>query len=289
MRRCLLAACLLLAPPAYALELDLGSLGGSLGIDSGSMRHIERGLNVAKALIPISDAEERKLGRAVAARVIGRFGLERGAAPTRYLSLIGTALAQRSDRPDIPYRFAILASDDVNAYACPGGYIFVTRGALQMVADEAELAAVLAHEIAHVSERHIIKALQQSKLMQVGAEAAAEAFAHGGHLFEQMTDFAVDSLFKGLKKADEYASDEKAMVYLDRLGYDYPAMFDVLTLLDERRKAGQAKVLAETHPSPKDRLSRLKRAIRRLSLGAPTGIRLRQRFDRVAEGEKVTS
>lgn len=289
MRYTLLVLCLLPAWFAHALEFDLGGLGGSLGIDSGNMRHIEQGLKIARALIPISDAEEMRLGRAVAARVIGRFGLVRDAAATHYLNLIGTALAQRSDRPSIPYRFAILATDDVNAYACPGGYIFVTRGALHMVEDEAELAAVLAHEIAHVSERHIIKALQHSKLMRVSAEVAAEAFARGGPLFERMTDFAVDSLFKGLKKSDEYASDAKALEYLDRLGYDYPAMFDVLRLLEARRRAGQTKVLAKTHPSPRERLSRLKQASRRLKLDPPTGIRLRQRFDRVVASEKATS
>jgi len=273
---CLLA-CLLL--PVSATAFDFGQLGDALGIDPAITRQINQGAKVVAALIPISDEEERTLGRDVAARVIGRFGLEKDIKHTYYLNLVGTALAQRSDRPNLAYRFAILATDDVNAYSCPGGYIFVTRGALNMVQDEAELAAVLAHEISHVTEKHIIKALQQSKLMQVSGEVAADAFKQGGALFNQMSDFATDALFKGLSKTDEYASDSKAIEYLDHLGYDYPAMFSVLKELEQRRKQGKAKVLAQTHPSPGDRISHLKQAESGMKLDSPTGIRLKARFD----------
>jgi len=279
MKRFLLIILLLIAPGAQAFNLDLGGLGDVIGVDRKTMKRIEQGARIVGALIPISDEEERILGRAVAERVIARYGIEHDPGRTYFLNLLGTALARRSDRPAIAYRFAVLATDDVNAYACPGGYIFVTRGALSMVRDEAELAAVLAHEISHVTERHIVKALQQSSLMKVGAEVAAEAFSKGGALFNQMADFATDALFNGLEKEDEYASDRKALVYLDRLGYDYPAMYDVLRLLDERRRAGKTKVLAKTHPTPASRIRMLKGAQRGLGLDEATGIRLKSRFD----------
>jgi len=272
----LLAGLLLWAPAVSAF--DFGQLGDALGIDPSITKHISQGAKLAAALIPISDEEERVLGRDVAARVIGRFGIEKNLKQTYYLNLVGQALAQRSDRPNLPYRFAILATDDVNAYSCPGGYIFVTRGALDMVHTEAELAAVLAHEIAHVTEKHIINALQHSKLMQVSGEVAADAFKQGGELFQHMSDFATDALFKGLKKTDEYASDSKALEYLDHLGYDYPAMYQVLKELNQRRKQGKTKVLAKTHPSPRDRINQLKQAESNLHLDAATGIRLKARF-----------
>ncbi|MDX8408281.1 MAG: M48 family metalloprotease [Mariprofundaceae bacterium] len=277
LRALTLFAAFLFCPPA-ATAFDFGQLGDALGIDPSITEHISQGAKVASALIPISDEEEITLGRDVAARVIGRFGLDKNLKQTYYLNLVGRSLAQRSDRPDLPYRFAILATNDVNAYSCPGGYIFVTRGALDMVHNEAELAAVLAHEIAHVTEKHIINALQHSKLMKVGGEVAAEAFKQGGELFQQMSDFATDALFKGLKKTDEYASDRKSLEYLDHLGYDYPAMFSVLKELDQRRRQGRAKVLAKTHPSPKSRISQLKQAESELHLDQPTGIRLKARF-----------
>jgi len=273
-RALLITLGLTIAMPATAFDLkNLDDLR-----NAARSRQAQQLFKFASALVPISDKEEIILGRRVAARVISRYGIENAPETTYYLNIVATVITQRSDRPDLPYHVAILATDDVNAYACPGGYIFVTRGALNMVHDEAELAAVLAHEISHVTERHIINALRNSKLMKVGAEVAAEAFRKSGPLMDKMTEFATDALFKGLKKSDEYAADKKAVEYLDRTGYDYPAMFDLLTLLDQRRQQGATKVLAKTHPSPKTRAQKLKTATRNLSLEKPTGIRLPKRF-----------
>ena len=279
MRSLALLLCLLLATPAFAFDISGFSIGGG-GNDKNAkrMHQAQKLFKFAQAVMPISDEEEVILGKRVAARVIERYGIENAPEMTYYLNLIATTIAQRSDRPDIPYHVAILATDDVNAYACPGGYIFVTRGALNMVRDEAELAAVLAHEISHVTERHIVNALRNSKMMQVGTEVAAEAFKTPGPLLEQMTSFATDALFEGLDKSDEYESDEKAIDYLDRVGYDYPAMLDVLKLLEIRRKFGSTQVLDKTHPTPKSRLKTLQAAAKKLSLDKPTGIRLPDRF-----------
>ncbi len=275
--------------PAWAFNFSLGGLGGGNRNDAIDFRRIQQGLRLVSALIPISDQDEIRLGRGVAARVISRFGIDYNLGATYYLNLLGSTIAQRSDRPDIPYHFAILDTDDVNAYACPGGFVFVTRGALNMVQDEAELAAVLSHEIAHVTERHIVKTLQHSRVMKIGAQVAVDAFTKGGPLFDKMINTATDSLFKGLKKGDEYDADRKAIAYLDRTGYDYPAMFDVLNLLDQRRKTGQAKVLTKTHPSPASRTSKLRKAMRKLPLDRPTGIRLRARFDQRLQTKKSSS
>jgi len=277
--------------PALAFNFPIGGFGGGNGDRNSAIdiRRLQQGLRLISALIPISDRDEIKLGRGVAARVISRFGIDYNLEATYYLNLLGTTVAQRSDRPNLPYHFAILDTDDVNAYACPGGFVFITRGALHMVHDEAELAAVLSHEIAHVTERHIIKALQHSQMMKVGTQMVAEAFTTGGPLFEKMINTATDSLFKGLKKDDEYDADRKAISYLDRTGYDYPAMFDVLKLLDKRRKAGQTKILAKTHPSPNNRIRELKHAMRKLKLDQPSGIRLRARFDQRLQTKKSSS
>ncbi|GMR00005.1 MAG: hypothetical protein BMS9Abin18_0834 [Zetaproteobacteria bacterium] len=277
--------------PALAFNFSIGGLGGGNGDRNSAIdiRRIQQGLRLISTLIPISDRDEIKLGRGVAARVINRFGIDYNFGATYYLNLLGTTIAQRSDRPGLPYHFAVLDTDDVNAYACPGGFVFITRGALNMVQDEAELAAILSHEIAHVTERHIIKALQHSQMMKIGAQMAADAFTNGGPLFDKMINVATDSLFKGLKKGDEYNADQKAVVYLDRTGYDYPAMFDVLNLLNQRRKAGQAKVLSKTHPSPASRISKLRKAMRKLPLDRPTGIRLRARFDQRLQIKKSSS
>jgi predicted Zn-dependent protease len=281
MKRFLIPTVLLCMFSSPAAAFDFGALSDALG-GSGELNkqlgQAEKIFKVASAFVPISDEEEIILGKQVAAQVITRYGIVNAPEMTYYLNLIATVIAQRSDRPNIPYHVAILATDDVNAYACPGGYIFVTRGALAMVRDEAELAAVLAHEISHVTQRHIVKALQKSKIMQVGSDVASEAFRSAGPLLDQMTSFATDALFKGLDKADEYESDQKAVVYLDRTGYDYPAMLDVLALLDLRSRKGATKVLSKTHPSPQSRIQSLKSATRTLPLEKATGIRLSNRF-----------
>ncbi|HXH73185.1 MAG TPA: M48 family metalloprotease [Mariprofundaceae bacterium] len=284
----LLATALLATTPAIAF--DFNSLGDALGLDKETTKRLEEAAKVVSALVPISEEEEKILGRDVAARVAGRFGIDPDQNRTYYLNLLGTALAQHSDRPNLGYHFAILNTDDVNAYSCPGGYIFVTRGAMNMAQDEAELAAILSHEIAHVTEKHILKALQKSKLMQVGSEVAAEAFKNqGSQLFKQMSDFATDALFKGLSKEDEFDADRVSVVYLNRTGYDYLAMNDVLKLLDARRKRGMTKVLAKTHPNPTVRLQQLTAAERTLPLDAPTGIRLKQRFVSYTQSNKNPS
>jgi predicted Zn-dependent protease len=284
-----LALLVAMLAPLPASAFDLQGLGEALGVNPDTMKHIEQGVQLTQALIPISDREEIELGRSVAARVIGRYGLVHDQRRTYYLNLVGATLASRSDRPNLPYHFAILNTDDVNAYACPGGFIFVTRGALDMVRDEAELAAILAHEISHVTERHIIKAMQHSKLMKVGADVAAEAFRSHGALFSQMTDFATDALFKGLSKEDEYDADAKAVVYLDRLGYDYRAMDDVLRLLQQRQRMGLTRVLSQTHPSPALRIRHLDAAERTMNLPQPSPIRLAKRFARYTETRKNPS
>jgi predicted Zn-dependent protease len=284
---CFLLLFLGLTPSAFAFGFSLGGFGtGQSGqkhtID---LRRIQQGFKLAQALIPISDEEEVKLGRAVAAKVIARFGIDYSSPKTTYyINVLGTTIAQHSDRPDITYHFAILDTDDVNAYACPGGFIFITRGLLHTVKDEAELGSALAHEIAHVTEKHIVKALQHSRAMKVGAQVAADAFTHGGALFDKMIDHATDSLFQGLKKSDEFEADEKALVYLDRVGYDDMAMFDVLNLLKEQEKAGRAKVLNKTHPSPVERIKKLRKFIKHANFEAATGIRLQDRFVQHTQG-----
>ncbi len=284
---CFISLCI--TTSAFAFGISLGGFGVSNQNGSKNntidLRRIQQGFKLAQTLIPISDEDEVKLGRSVAAKVISRFGMDNhDPQSTYYINLIGTVIAQRSDRPNLHYHFAILDTDDVNAYACPGGFIFITRGLLHTVKDEAELGAALAHEIAHVTERHIVKALQHSKLMKTGAQMAADAFTHGGALFDKMIDQATDSLFQGLKKSDEFDADAKALVYLDNVGYDYRAMFDVLTLLEQQTKVGRAEVLHKTHPDPVLRIKKLRKVLKHEHLEAPTDIRLQARFAQRTQG-----
>ena len=251
-----------------------------LSFDGVSVKDIKNSIEVAQALIPISDENEVILGKGVAEKVIARYGLVNNPKMTGYINLLGATIAQRSARPEIAYHFAILDTDEINAYSCPGGFIFITRGVINTMNDEAELGAVLAHEIAHVTERHIVKALQRSQIMAAGAKLTDDAFSHGGPLFDKMVDAATGSLFEGLDKDDEFSADAIAVGSIHRVGYDYFAMFDVLNLLKEQREKGKVQEMSKTHPSPAAREKHLAEAVQDIGLQEATGIRLKSRFEK---------
>ena len=119
--------------------------------------------------LQVTDAEEQQLGAAVSEQIRTRYGVVQDAAVHRYVALVGTALAQASTRPALPWTFIVLDTDGVNAFAAPGGFVHITRGALALIQNEAELAGVLGHEIIHVTEKHTIKSIQKSKAVQMGA------------------------------------------------------------------------------------------------------------------------
>ncbi len=206
---------------------------------------------------------EIKFGRDVAARVLGRYPLYLDKELSRYVSLIGTALAAQSSRTELNYYFAVLDSKTVNAYSAPGGYIFITKGALEMAQDEAELAAILAHEIAHITERHIVDALNiratdtsgsagLGRLISAGTDTARVAFM-------QAIDEAVGILFeKGYSQQDELDSDRVATLMLANAGYDARALHRYLTRTQSLETESSINT---THPPSANRLKRLEEII----------------------------
>ena len=138
----------------------LGAAGQTLGAVPGAFTDLE-------------EAEEIELGRSVTAAIGARYKVLRDPQLTKYVALVGNAVANVSDRPDIRYYFAVLDSDDINALAAPGGFVFVTRGALALMPDESALAGVLGHEIGHIALRHhaeSIKAAKQKNLAVMGLQ-----------------------------------------------------------------------------------------------------------------------
>ena len=127
------------------------------------------------------------------------------------------ALAQVSTRPDLPWTFIVLDTDAVNAFAAPGGYVHITRGALALIKNEAELAGVLGHEIIHVTEKHTIRAIQKSKAVQMGA---AETLSGSAALMERAVTAIYDNIVeRGFGRAEENESDEKGVALANKTGY----------------------------------------------------------------------
>lgn len=196
-------------------------------------------------------------GRVLAARILGKYAYYENDKLNEYVNKVGKGLAQFANRPEIEFRFAVLDTDSVNAFAAPGGYIFVTKGALIKMEDEAELAAVLSHEIAHVTERHIVKELNIKGTDASPVSGFAQVLGGGTGavkaVFTQMVDQAAEILFeKGLKKQDEFDSDRVATMIISTAGYDPSALKRYLKKIAGAEK--ETKEMTGTHPSFADRI-----------------------------------
>jgi predicted Zn-dependent protease len=224
------------------------------------------GSKLFKAAAGLSDADEIKLGREVAANLAARYGLVEDPAQVKYLNLVGLMVAQRSSRPTLPYHFGILKSPEFNAYAAPGGYIFVTEGLLKQLKDEAELAGVLAHEISHVTERHIVKAIRDANLLGAGKDLAA-AVNQNAEAFTAVTDFSINMLDKGLSRGDELEADKLGTQLAGKVGYDPRGLRDLVERLASlREKDPMFSRFNGTHPKPQERLKTIDAVLKKEKL-----------------------
>ncbi len=234
-----------------------------------------------KAVQPITIAEETEIGREVAANVIAQFGLYDNEEITDYVNMVGLTVAQVAPRKDLTYRFAILDSEILNAFAAPGGYIFITKGLLFKLKDESQLASILGHEIAHVNRKHVLQEIQKQRLASAAIPGYVKATAEKAEWMSQITDLAIQMLWKGLSREDELDADRHGVEYASGIGYDAQSFKDVLGMLKGRAEneneevARQMKFLLSTHPKPQDRLNSLEQKMKTIP---PGGERLEERF-----------
>ena len=253
--------------------------GASLGVEGKQLGQITKGIQVAQKAnevrdLAMTDAEEQELGTAVSERIRTRYGVVQDAAVHRYLALVGTALAQGSTRPALPWTFVVLDTDGVNAFAAPGGYVHITRGALALVKNEAELAGVLGHEIIHVTEKHTIKAIQKSKAVQMGA---AETLSGSSSLMERAVTATYDNIVeRGFGRAEENEADEMGVTLANKIGYAPNGLVGFLTTLKDRNKASTEKRgLFASHPEMQERLDRITKLIASKKLSATATVQPR--------------
>jgi predicted Zn-dependent protease len=205
---------------------------------------------------------ERVIGESLALEGFARYGMPvENAELQRYVNLVGRAVARNSTRADIPYHFVVVQSPLYNAFACPGGIIFVSSQLVKSLRDEAELAAVLAHEVGHVSHKHALQSIKRAQFLSgVGKLTAAGMKGEKGEQFQGMIGDLQTVLFdRGLDKNMEYEADLAAMGTAYRTGYDPMGMIRVLEML--RRNESRAKKAGSwfsTHPPLRIRLERLR-------------------------------
>ena len=206
----------------------------------------------------ISEAEEIKLGTAISEKVRARFGVVQDAAVTKYVSLVGLSLAAQTERPGLPWTFIVLDTDGVNAFASPGGFVHITRGALGLIKNEAELAAVLGHEIGHVVHKHTVDAIRKSNAEKLVSDAA---LSDRGPFLDKLTNLAYDMVLEGkFDRNDELDADSFSAIVAPKLGYSSSTLADFLQRLDDRNKDVPTRNgLFASHPDTKERIEKIRK------------------------------
>ena len=204
----------------------------------------------------------REIGDGVAANLLGAAPLVKDEPLQQYVNRLGMWLALQTERPDLAWHFGVLDTDSVNAFAAPGGYVFITRGLLLRMRSEAELAGVLAHEIGHVLKRHHLNAIQKNAQVGLLSDLAGIAADNSKHvdLANKAISTGTELYARGLDKDDEYESDRIGVVVAARAGYDpygLPAVLQTLEAMNPQD--GTLALMFKTHPAPQQRLQLLDR------------------------------
>lgn len=218
-----------------------------------------------------SEQEEQELGTEIAEMLLDQSALMSNEAIQRYVNKVGQWVAKHSERPNLPWRFIVLDDPGFNAFAAPGGYVFITKGALIRLGSEAELASILAHEMAHVLDKHYLEAIKSQAQIGIAVDlgtfayqvARAQSDSSGASSDElvaaEKLASAVNDLYaKGLERGDELSADAKGMVLAARAGYDpyaYVAVLQKIASVD-----GETNIWSRfnrRHPPAQDRIEAL--------------------------------
>jgi predicted Zn-dependent protease len=251
------ARCLLIAAAALALA----PRAAPAQIWNRIQKHMGEAQNVKNAMAPLTIAQEIDVGREVAAKLIGFYHLYPNEEVTRYVNLVGQTVAAQSDRRDITYHFAVLDSDDINAFSAPGGYIFITLGALKLCQDESELAGVLAHEVGHVAAKHVLHIVERDNGLRAGMEQAS-AYTPGSQFLQNMSNAVLVKIIdQGLAPADEFQADQLGITYAYKAGYPADGLERFLTRLNQATNQGAHSFWTRTHPPVPERNARIQQWI----------------------------
>ena len=252
------ALCLLVALPGTA---SAASLFDFLDPSTKEGKILAGAQSVLSSSQQMDYKSERAIGERLAVEGLRRYGMPTANQKMQhYVNLVGLAVAMNSPRPDIPYRFVVVDSPVQNAFACPGGIIFVTSALMQTVQTEAQLAGILAHEVGHVAHRHALKSIQRAQFFSgVGQITAATMKGDKGAQFESMIGDLQNVLFdKGLDQNMEYEADATAMETAYRTGYNPAGIMETLQSLQRLEASSPNKKGSwfSTHPPLSSRIAK---------------------------------
>jgi predicted Zn-dependent protease len=261
---------------------------GSGVISSSQGESIQRSaVAISRSVESFTPEQEYYIGRSVGAVVLSKYPAYANTQVNQYINTLGQTLAKASDLPEVfgGYHFLVLESDDINAFATPGGHIFITRGLIRCCRTEDALAAVLAHEIGHVQLRHGMQAIEKARVTEALTVLAQEGLkTYGSREVAQLTrafsgaisDIASNMINNGYSRSFEYQADQAALVILQRIGYNPSGLIDMLAGMEQKLKPGGLD-FAKTHPAPRDRIAEIQKPDLTFTSVAPPKIR-QERF-----------
>jgi predicted Zn-dependent protease len=235
----------------------------------GALSKIKKGADQAADLKKkyddwhINDAEERQLGEQVSAQLRQRFGVMQDKEVTKYVALVGSVVAQQSSRAGLDWRFIVLDTDGVNAYAAPGGFIHITRGLLGLMKSEAELAGVLGHEITHVTNKHTVNAIERSKGIDIGAQEASKNVSSRADFVTKLANKSFQKIFAGeWSRSDEDDADKGGIRDASKAGYAANGLAAALQrIADRNADTTEPNGWFSSHPVIKDRIGNITKQI----------------------------
>lgn len=241
-------------------------------------------------MVMMSEEDELSLGRELNKRILAQVPVYEDKALQRYVQAVGERVAEASHRSGLYYRFTVLDRPEINAFALPGGYIYIFRGLLAYLNSEAELAAVLGHEVAHVTARHAVRQHRNQLLAQILATAVA--IEAGGQVAD-MSQILGAAILKGYGRGLELEADRFGAEYLAASGYDHEAMLRVISVLKHQEEYEKEKAEKEdrepnvyhgvfsSHPENDDRLQTVVRAAAKLRKGPEPRIGQQEYYERI--------
>ena len=239
-----------------------------------------------RQLALIGTEEEVRMGRQAAQQVQATMGLYEGEGLAGYVEGIGTEMAEDTERPDLPWSFAVADEPVVNAFALPGGFIYLTRGIMAHFNSEAEMAAVLGHEIGHVTARHSVEQMSRQRLARFGL-GLGTVLSEDVARFSDVLGAGLGVLFLKYSRDDESQADRLGLRYLVGEGYAPDEMVDVFQMFRRQSEAAGGSGVPSwlsTHPTPASRIEQLRAMIDTLPRSRRQGTVDREAFLRRLEG-----
>jgi predicted Zn-dependent protease len=252
---------------SFGLILTLAGLSLTMPGCSTNLATGERHLNL------VSESQEISMGKEYDTQVQGSLGLYDSPELQRYIQDLGARIAAKSERPNLPWTFRVVDDPTVNAFALPGGFIYVTRGILAHMTDEAQLAGVVGHEIGHVTAKHSVNTLANQYLAQLGLGIGMILAPEETQKYGEIASAALSLLFLKFSRDDETQADHLGVRYMARINKDPAEMIDVMNMLTKVSNASGGGRIPEwlaTHPNPENRAQQIKSEVDTMQRTWPT-------------------